>query len=270
MGVIPQGEPIFSSFNIKKDKVQFLWDSFSKQIKTFNWSVLGKEDFLYIDTDQEGMLSFIQLDGVKEVMVNLNTLGLQGYLNECAEYQALKNWRIAVKIVKKGKGKEVNIFDCGFNTDLPKSYNTRLIQRSGPAKDSHHAVLNLVKHDIFKARNSTIIASPKDFAVHLSKEEIISAEQAFRESKIQELIDLGKDSEDAHEEVLKMSIPDRAYRNKMDASKGVLIIYLIDYAKIFENNPNKKVVDYATTNDCLNFNTPLVGYAEMYLRSHMI
>ena len=58
-----------------------------------------------------------------------------------------------------------------------------------------------------------------------------------------------------------MSIPDRAYRNKMDASKGVLIIYLIDYAKIFENNPNKKVVDYATTNDCLNFNTPLVGYA---------
>ncbi len=250
-----------TSFNIKKDKVQLLWDSFSKQIKKFNWSILGKEDFLYIDTDQEGMLSFIQLDGVKEVMVNLNTLGLQGYLEECAEYQTLKNWRIAVKIVRQGKGKEVNIFDSGFKTALEKSYTTRLIQRSGPAEDSHHAVLNLVKHDIFKARNSTILASPKDFAVHLSREEILSAEQAFRESKIQELIDLQKDPEIAREEVMKMSIPDRAYRSKMDASKGVLIIYLIDYAKIFEKNPNKKVVDYAITNDSLNFTTPLVGYA---------
>ena len=59
----------------------------------------------------------------------------------------------------------------------------------------------------------------------------------------------------------KISIPDRVYREQMDSSKGVLMIYLMDYSLIFSKNKEKEVRDYAIENNSEDFSTPLLGYA---------
>lgn len=250
-----------TAFNIQKGAVENLWNSFNRLVGNFEWTLNPKSDFVYTDTDQAGLMDFVNLDGLKEVMINLNTLGLEGYLNECREHNALKSWRIGIKLVKQGKGRELDLSDLGLENVSDKRVGFKLSQRSGPIKGAQHSVTNLVENQIFKARNSTIISSSKDFALFLTDEEIEAAELAFKEQKIAELISSRISPEQAAKDVEKISIPDRAYRAGMDSSKGVLVIYLIDYSLIFRDNDNPKVTDYAEKNEVFDFEIPLIGYA---------
>jgi len=179
-------------------------------------------------------------------MLNLNTLGLEAYLEECNLKNKVQNWRIAVKLISKGDGALLSKDKSG----LPVS--VKMIKRSGPVigpdkSNPTGAFISLESNNVFKARNSTII-SPSDFSITLSSKEKKQAEDEFRKT-----------------EGLKKAIPDRAYRSMMDQSTGILVIYLMDLQKVFNVNDEpsrERLMSYANNKNVANLKeTPLIGYA---------
>jgi hypothetical protein len=182
-------------------------------------------------------MSFIDLPNV---MMNLNTIGLKDYLRQCHTMGKLLKWRIAIKVISKGDGAILPKEQSGLPQDI------RMIKRSGPLigsdpKNPRNAFISLIKNNIFKARNATII-SPSDFSITLSPEK----------KKEAELIQDGPTS-------------DRAYRSKMDESTGILVIYLMDLQKVFnidDKTSTEELLRYASENNLDSLiNIPLIGYA---------
>ena len=106
-------------FNIEQDKVQTLWESFTSLVPEYEWNVLEDNSYIYADTNQEGMMRFIEQQSVKDVMLNLNTTGLNGYLEKCTEHRALQSWRIAIPISRKAAGKQISSEALGINLPEP-------------------------------------------------------------------------------------------------------------------------------------------------------
>ena len=127
-----------------------------------------------------------------------------------------------------------------------------MVKRSGPKIGDNinkptNAFSSLIDKNVFKIRNSAII-TPKDMSITLSPEEIKDVEREFRK--------VNKKAK---------TVPDRAYRSKMDETTGILVIYFMDLQKVFNVNhkeSDKRLMEYSKNNglDALN-NKPLIGYA---------
>ena len=200
-------------FNIDKDKIIDSFNHFTKHVKNIEWNKDKKDkpSYLYYDTDQKGLLDFINLPNV---MLNLDIQGLEQYLDACNITGALKKWKIGIKLINKGDGETLSKEKSQLPLDI------KLIKRSGPSfgnnhKQPDHNFRYLVENNIFKARNSTII-TPTDFSITLTREAKIKVEKNFK----------SKNSS-------KKSVPDKAYRDEMDNSTGILMIYLMDIEKVF-------------------------------------
>jgi len=235
-------------FDMDKKKIEYSFEKFIEHVKKIDW-IKDKEidpSYLFYDTDQKGLLEFIHLPNV---MRNLDIQGLEQYLEECRTKGVLKNWRVAIKIIKKSDARILKKEKIGLNHDV------RLIKRSGPSwgKNPNQASHNfnyLINHNIFKARNSTII-TPTDFSITLTEEEKKKVETSFKQKKGNEK---------------KLSVPDKAYRDAMDSSTGILMIYLMDIQKIFylEKDPmsTKVLQEYSKEKGFDKLvDTPLIGYA---------
>ena len=209
-----------TQFKIDKSLIENSVENFKNHIANFIWdeSVTG---FLTYDTDQEGLKEFLSLPNT---MLNLDTNGLDEYLNSCADKSKLLKWKIAIKVISK---KTSDVFT--FESD-GKTYKVPMIKRSGPTigkdpeNNPNRNFVSLVDNNIFKARNSTII-SPSDFAVTLTEEEKKKAEKVFRSRTDNE----------------KKSVPDSAYREQMDESTGLLVVYLMSLKDVLHIHKSGKI-----------------------------
>ena len=114
---------------------------------------------------------------------------------------------------------------------------------------------------------SNIMTAPDDMSVPLSAKKIEAALASYR-TFIQEK--LRNENPDWSEELLEQEVkkktrrpPERVYREALDETEGVLIIYLFDTNYVFNpkgNSDDDAYQDYVESNK-LNLDTPLVGFA---------
>lgn len=238
-----------TQFLIDKEKISKSYDAFKGKFSQIEWKKeVSHPNYIVYDTEQNGLMEFINLPSA---MLNFNILGLKEYLESCSQMNKLKKWRIAINISKGNTGGEITL------DGKVKSYDFKKVTRSGPSigKDQSKSSLSynsLVDKDVFKARSSTII-SPDDFSVCFTKEKKSKIKKNYKE----QYKNKGK------------AVPDREYRRHMDASQGLLVIYLMDLNKVFnvENNVygNHLTLDkYAIKkgiSTTFQNEIPLIGYA---------
>ncbi len=237
-----------TQFLIDKERINESYEAFKEKFSQISWSIdENHPNYIVHDTDQEGLMEFIQLPNV---MLNLNILGLREYLDACSESGKLKNWRIAINVSQRSTGGEIEL------NDRMKNYKFKKVTRSGPRIGDNPSKPSLsysalVDKNVFKARNSTII-TPDAFSLTLTKEEIAVIKSNYLEKNPD-----------------NKTVPDREYRSFMDSSQGLLIIYLMDLYKVFnvENNEygnNISLTEYALQRgldtDFQN-EVPIIGYA---------
>ncbi|MCD8409895.1 Z1 domain-containing protein [Tenacibaculum finnmarkense] len=244
-----------TQFLIDKEKIKIAYDFFKLKFSKIEWKQHDSQpNFIVYDTDQNGLMEFINLPNT---MLNFNILGLKEYLEICLNSNKLKNWRIAINISKGNTGSPISL------NNKKKTYTFNKVTRSGPSirKDTKNPSLSynsLVNKDVFKARSSTII-SPGDFSLCLTKEQKNLVNKNYKE----------KQENESGNNKFK-TVPDREYRSHMDASQGLLVIYLMDLDKVFnvkgneENSNNLSLKNYAKQkglDETFQKSTPLIGYA---------
>lgn len=242
-----------TQFILKKSLIEESFLAFKTHVNNLNWETKG--GYIIHDTDQDGLLKFIDLPST---MNNLNILGLRGYLKNCTKKGKLQNWTIAIKKINRGDGYELKKVESGLPWDL------NLITRRGPKLETKNDRVVFLDKNIFKARNSTII-SPIDFSITLTPDQITEAEKQFRELKKAEYIKDKKLSEsEAEIKAASVAMSDKAYRKLMDDTTGILVIYLLDLQKVFEVNSgeiDQQLTDFKLKNNLDGLNIPLIGFA---------
>lgn len=120
--------------------------------------------------------------------------------------------------------------------------------------------ISLLRENIFKSRNATII-SATDFAITLSKEERAEVVSKFREEKRIAYIKQGYTTEEATKGAKRVPAPDYAYREAMDESTGILVIYLMDLNEVFSSTYDTEMINYKNNLGFADEIMPIIGCA---------
>lgn len=247
-----------SQFTLDKDKIIKSADAFKNYVKDLDWDDTEKLGYYIHKTDQKGLLKFLDLEPT--TMLNLNVIGLKGYLDECSAKNKLTKWTIVIKNSFAGKGTKLQ------KGDLIKEGSVKQTIRRGPSEDTMSAS-DLFERDIFKVKNAQII-SAADFSIELDTDQIARAKSEFIKIKEEEFTKKYKKEslEKIKKRAKKASVPDFQYRKFMDESTGLLIIYPIQLETVFETNDssiehNEKLKKYQEQKGLEKLNVPLIGYA---------
>jgi len=250
-----------SQFSIEPDRIIDSCNAFKNIAKDLTWDSKTRSGYVIHKTDQEGLkrfLDFAEMDS--NTMLNLNIIGLRGYLEECKEKGKLTTWIIAVKDAQKGEGSPLNKDVLGIGVEVKQTV------RRGPAERTG-AEEYLFERKVFKVKNAQII-SASDFAIALDKDVRKEAETEFRIEKEKELL-FKKYKDDpvaARKKAKTTMIPDFQYRKFMDESTGVLMIYPLELNKVFDDNVSSKAYqeklrEFGKKQELAGLNIPLIGFA---------
>ena len=249
-----------SQFTLDKGEIIKSADAFKNHVKDLDWDDTEKSGYYIHKTDQKGLLKFLDLEPT--TMLNLNVIGLKGYLDECSTKNKLTKWTVAIKNSFAGKGIELK------KGDLLKEGAVKQTIRRGPSEDTMSAS-DLFERDIFKVKNAQII-SAADFSIALDADQIARAKKEFIRIKEEEFTKKynNEPTDKIKERARKSSVPDFQYRKFMDESKGLLIIYPIQLETVFETKDSnsslehkKKLKKYQEHKGLKKLNVPLIGYA---------
>jgi len=253
-----------SQFSIEKDRIINSCNAFKDIAKDLFWDSKIKPGFITHKTDQEGLKKFLDFAEMESnTMLNLNTIGLRGYLEECRIKGKLTNWIIAVKDAVAGEGTTLNYDVLGVN------YEVKQTVRRGPAENTG-AVDILFDQKVFKVKNAQII-SASDFSIGLDDDVKKQAIDEFRTEKVKSLLqtkEYQNNPAGAIKKAAEITIPDFQYRKFMDEKTGLLLIYPLDLSKVFETNDKyssdeykDKLKKFGENQNLTNLNMPLIGFA---------
>jgi hypothetical protein len=249
-----------SQFTLDKNKIIKSAAAFKKHAISLDWDGKEKPGYYIHKTDQKGLLKFLDLEPT--TMLNLNIIGLEGYLDECSTKNKLTKWTIAIKNSTAGKGSELQKWD------LIKEGSVKQTIRRGPSENTM-STSDLFERDIFKVKNAQII-SAADFSIGLDDDQKLAAKKDFRKIKEIEIRENDKtlSADQVKKKAKDASVPDFQYRKFMDESTGLLIIYPIQLETVFETNDSnsskdhkEKLRNYQKQKGLTNLNVPLIGYA---------
>lgn len=254
-----------SQFSVDKQRIIDTCDAFKKLASGLTWDSKSKPGFVIHETDQEGLKRFLDFaDMESNTMLNLNTIGLRGYLEECKSKGKLTKWIIAIKDAqKKDGGRTLSKEILGLDREIVQTV------RRGPTQYTG-AVEFLFEQDVFKVKNAQII-SGADFAITLDQETKRRAVKEFRLEKEKELLAskmYQNDPDGARKEAASKTVPDLQYRKFMDETTGILMIYPLDISKVFETNDNissdeykERLKNHGKDKGLIDLNEPLIGFA---------
>lgn len=215
---------------ITKDTVEESWHNFKNVYKKH------KDDFIYDDIKKAIILK-TNVKGLEEFINSQNTFigydseSIIRFIKKCNEFDKLTNWTIAIKTTGLGEalGKEYTNFDVDI----------KLTERGGPNNTSRY-YSDLLNKNIFRVSggSSNILSGGRDMSMTLNEKEIEQIETDFKDK-------FGKNP------------PEKAFREKIKNSDGLLVIFLMDLQKVFKYG---QLQDKAN-NENINLLTPLVGYA---------
>ena len=262
-------DSLVMSTQLKVDKrnIVNIWNNFKNNIAP-KFKKSNKKDILIYRTNADEVINIL-----RNQPNNFNEKDpeyLTKFIELCNEKGYLNNWSVALKITgssKPGLSKEL----VGLDENIDIS-SVQLARRSGP-KNKNDKDLFLNKR-LFRAssKSANIISSNEDMAILLSTQQKQEARDKFYKFKAIELNRKGgtlsqKEVERRVKEKYK-TIPERYYREKMNETDGLLMIYLFDtrysFNQIGANETLKEEFkDYIDKNDLGDVveNTPLVGFA---------
>jgi hypothetical protein len=253
-----------SQFSLDKQRIIESCNSFKELAGSLKWDSKKKTGFVIHETDQEGLkkfLDFAEMD--TNTMLNLNTIGLRGYLEECKKKNKLTKWIIAVKDAVQGEGSLLDKDVLGIN------HPVRQTVRRGPSEGSGSADF-LFDQNVFKVKNAQII-SAADFSIALNDEERKQAVAEFRYNKERELLETKEfrnDPAGAKKKAASTMVPDFQYRKFMDESTGILMIYPLELDKVFDDidkassdKYEEDLQNYGKDNGLIDLKIPLIGFA---------
>ena len=229
-------------FLIDKDKINNYYNNFKQFIRAINTDWKQKGTFLIkSEVDSNTVLDIFKIDGLKEVLINLNLIGLNNYIEKANGMGLLNNWTIAISFTKNTSNQNFNIEE---EFGIPLFSQAKLVQRS--RANDKRAITNLLTDKIFKARNSTII-SPSDLGISLDDTLRTQIETSYRQANPN-----------------NSTIPESIYRQAMSENNGLIIFYMLDPQYILEcDNPiyTNQFNDFICNNGLTDFSTPIIGCA---------
>ncbi len=257
-----------TQLKVDKKNIVNIWDNFKNNIASKFNKISEKEDILMYKTNAVEVI-----DILKNQPNNFNDNDpeyLTKFIELCNEKGYLNNWSVALKITgssKPGLSKE----SVGLCDDLDIG-NISLAKRSGPKNKNDKDLFFNKKLFRASSKSANIISSNKDMAILLSLEQIKEAEDNFYKFKAAELKRKDKSLSQKEAELKAKekfkTIPERYYREKMNETEGLLMIYLFDTRYAFNQLGAgedlriefKDYINDKDLGDVIN-NTPLVGYA---------
>ncbi len=183
-----------------------------------------------LKTDSEGFFDFLNSQQtftdkfLKDELIRFVKLSNQ--------YEKLTNWTIVIK----SSGSSKNILakeETGFIEDI------QLTIRSSSKREPYKS--KLFEDNIFKVSgaSSNIISGGTDMSFTLSESEISKIKDEFNKIKPDK------------------NPPENVFREKMNDSEGLLVIFLMDLEAVFNDDELIK----KATNESINLSTPLIGFA---------
>lgn len=253
-----------SQFSLDRNRIIDSCNSFKKLAISLAWDSTEKPGYAIHRTDQEGLKKFLEFaESETNTMLNLNTIGLRGYLEECRKKDKLTQWIIAVKNPERGDGDQLDPDVLGLGVEI------RQTVRRGPEEGSGAADF-LLEQSIFKVKNAQII-SASDFSIGLTKsqkEDVIAEFRVEREKQLLATKEYQHDPAGAKIKAADTMVPDFQYRKYMSEGTGILMIYPLQLSKVFETNDKyssdeykAELLEYGKDRDLVNLNIPLIGFA---------
>jgi hypothetical protein len=215
---------------INKNSIETSWNNFKSVYEKYKDRFHFK-DFrkaIILETGVNGLEDFLLS---QSTFVDYPTDAILRFIRKCNEFNKLTNWTIAIKT----SGSTENYMyqkDTKFATDI------QLIKRSSQENGKYY--LKLLEKNIFKVSggSSNILSGGRDMSMTLDEEEIINIEEEFKTK-------------------FKKNAPEKVFREKMKATDGVLVVFLMDLREVFKG----KTLFEKAINEYIDLNSPLIGYA---------
>ncbi len=248
-----------TDFLIEDKLIKESWKAFCDHVSTlstrFYFVKKPKTDLIeYLKYEPDNIDDLFKFFDLPHVFINDDMDGVKQFIIHSNANGKLVNWTITIKI--SGVGPPINLKNA-FNIDV----TAKLSKRKGPSKVDGDLFYTLRDEKIFKAggKSKNIVTSGKDFQIRLSKQQIDEAEKEFRAYKYNELFAKypALPESELRLKIRKMSVPEKAYRQKMSDKEGVLVIYLMDLAAVFSEAEGLEDIKDSITDTSI----PLVGYA---------
>lgn len=215
---------------INKNSIEISWNNFKsvyeKYKDRFNFNDFRKA--IILETDVNGLEDFLVS---QSTFVDYPTEAILRFIKKCNEFNKLTNWTIAIKTT----GSSENYL---YQKDTKFAANIQLIKRSSQEKGKYHE--KLLEKNIFKVSggSSNILSGGRDMSMTLEEQEIINIEEEFKAK-------------------FKKNAPEKAFREKMKPTDGLLVVFLMDLKEVYKGDDLKK----KATNENIDLTIPLIGYA---------
>jgi hypothetical protein len=244
-----------TQFEMDALRISNAWNDLKRQFQKYAAFTKLFNDFYLIDTDTIGLFDF--LDCTNSFYKFSDQLShIKAFINICNHQDKLKNWRIAIK--RTGEGKIPLTSD---ESGLPGEIE--LSKRSGPGPANGHYRKEFLESGIFtgSGKSANIVSSGKDMALWLDSEEIERADREFIQQKTKEILEKTSalDKSEAEKKAMKLTKPERIYREKMSDNNGLLVIYLMDLREVFKESDEE--LKKAKVDRRIDVTIPLIGYA---------
>ena len=220
-----------TELHITKEKIDDSWHNFKNIYKKY------KDNFIY-DDSRKSILLKTDVNGVEDFIKSQSTfIGFESdsiirFIKKCNEFDKLTNWTIAIKTTGS-TGRYEYKEETGF------ANNIELTKRGGPTSSSKY-YKRLTETNIFKVSggSSNILSGGRDMSMTLEEKEINKIELDFKAK-------FGKNA------------PEKAFREKMKATDGLLVVFLMDLHSVFHDDDLVKKAQIEN----IDLSKPLIGFA---------
>jgi hypothetical protein len=256
-----------TTFEITKDKTEKVFKVFKEKIAPSLAGVKEESKFLKYRASIDDIVALLKLDNNFDEETSKT---LVKFLGICKDKKKLESWTVGIRC----KGRASVIDGKGLLTKeesgLPVDVNMSI--RTGPKKSESNKTTRfrdeLLYKNLFKASglSENILTGGLDMAISMTPDRIEECQLEFKDEKIKYFVGQGLTSEAALEKYNKIkNIPERAYRERLPDTEGVLIIYLFDMHYVLLQEKSRKEIDLDFKDFIkrgnIDLNVPLVGYA---------
>ena len=250
-----------TSINVKPNHIEEVWQAFKNNIVQQMKGAKLENSLLHKKVDAQIVIDILK--GKNNFEPTTCELFIS-YIEKCNEKGLLTDWTIAIKTTGSAKADAGKGFLLSSESGL--EHDIQLAIRKGPTS-TQRFFDELVNNFVFKAtsKSANIMSSARDMEISVEQSLIPKLIENYQTEQVQVLLNNDKNLSDAEAKkiVVKKTIPERVFREKMSPENGVLIVYLFD---TYYSLPNEQTDDsgkYArwVNDNGIDLNIPLVGLA---------
>ena len=253
-----------TEFDIRRQKIQNVWNVFLEKVCPMFKPEDADKEFFRADCTGDDILSLLEAENNFK---QTDQLLMLEYIRRCQQHGYLTKWKVLIKRTGAAKVSEGKGIMSSSETNLPGDITMAI--RRGPRDLDGKGRFRATR--TFKATNKSanIMTSPADMAAAVPLTEAIRT-QAIQKYRLETEKKLRRDFPDISDDELNAEVerklqrpPEFVYREAMDDSTGVLIIYLFDSHYVFAQDgdtPDSDLRELVISDDH-DLNIPLVGYA---------